>query len=70
MFTVHVTAIGQEDARLAVTELRGASSPQVQNAGTDIATGRGLVVVRALTSLFWVSDGAEIRILFATIPAP
>jgi anti-sigma regulatory factor (Ser/Thr protein kinase) len=69
MFTVHVDAIGQA-AGLTITELRGAGSPQVQNAGADAAAGRGLAIVQELTSLFWVSDGAEIRILFATIPAP
>jgi hypothetical protein len=38
--------------------------------GTDAVADRGLAIVRALTSLFWVSDGTEIRILLATIPAP
>lgn len=70
MFTVHVTAMGQAAAGLAVTELRGAGFPEEQDAGTDAASVRGLAIVRALTSLFWVSDGAGIRILLATIPAP
>lgn len=62
MFTVHVTAIGQDAAALAVTELRGPGYPQTQEAGPDAASGRGLAIVQALTSLFWVSDGEEIRI--------
>lgn len=69
MFTVHVIAIGLA-AGLAVIELRGPGFPEVQDAGTDAMTGRGLAIVQALTLLFWVSDGAEIRILLATIPAP
>lgn len=70
MFTVHVTALGSDAAGLTVTELRGAGFPEVQEADPDEISGRGLAIVQALTSLFWVSDGAEIRILLATIPAP
>lgn len=70
VFTVHVTALGPDAAGLAVTELRGGGFPEVQDAGPEAASGRGLAIVQALTKLFWVSDGAEIRILLATIPAP
>lgn len=42
----------------------------MQDTGTDVVVGRGLAIVQALTSLFWVSDAAEIRILLATIPSP
>lgn len=70
MFTVHVVALGEAEAGLAVTELRGDGFPGVRKAGEDAGSGFGLRLVRALTSLFWVSDAGEIRILLATVPAP
>ncbi len=70
MFTVHVTALSAASAGLAVTELRGDDYPAMQEAGPDVESGRGLAVVRSLTSLFWVSDADKIRTLLATIPAP
>lgn len=70
MFTVHVMAIGQAAAWLAVTELRGGGCPQVREPEPDADCGRGLQVVEALTSLFWWSDDGLTRTLFATVPAP
>lgn len=69
MFTVHVVAMGQDAAALAVTGLRGDGFPRVRETGPDAVSGRGLLVVRALTSLFWVCDNGPARILFATVPA-
>lgn len=38
--------------------------------GPGADCGRGLLVVQALTSLFWVFDNGPTRTLFATVPAP
>ncbi len=48
------------------TAVIAATSP----ASEDAVPGGRLAVVRALTSLFWVSNGDGVRILLATIPAP
>jgi hypothetical protein len=69
MFTVHVVSLGADAVGLAVTELRGDDFPEVQEPGPDAVSGRGLAVVQALTSLFWVSEAGEIRIMLATVPA-
>lgn len=70
MFTVHVVPLGADAVGLAVTELRGNDFPEVREAIPDSVSGRGLAVVQALTSLFWMLDAGEIRILLATVPAP
>lgn len=69
MFTVHVITLSPTAAGLVVTELRGDDIPQVREMDPGAGSGRGLAMVRALTSLFWVSDADEIRILLATVPA-
>jgi hypothetical protein len=69
MFTVHVVTLGADAVGLALTELRGDNFPEVREANPDAVSGRGLAVVQALTSLFWVFDAGEIRILLATVPA-
>ena len=56
-------------ARVAVTELRGSGFPQVRDAGPGAVSGRGLAVVRALTSLSWGCDAGEVRFLLASIAA-
>lgn len=70
VFTVHVLAMGTAAAALTVTELRGEGYPQVRDPATGMVPGRGLAVVQALTSVFWVADTDRVRILLATIPAP
>jgi serine/threonine-protein kinase RsbW len=69
MFTVHVAAVNDRAAGLVLTELRGDDVPEVRDAGPDAESGRGLVVVRSLTSVFQVSDAGEIRSLLAVVPA-
>jgi serine/threonine-protein kinase RsbW len=69
LFTVHVAAVNDGAAELVLTELRGDDFPQAQDAGPDAECGRGLVVVRSLTSEFRVHDVGEIRSLLAVVPA-
>jgi hypothetical protein len=63
--------IPQSRLRLAGTGLTRTGEPMRHRVRprADAASGRGLAMVRALTSLLWVSDGGEIRILLAIIPA-
>ena len=63
--------IPQSRSRLAGTGSTRTGEPMRHRVRprADAASGRGLAIVRALTSLSWVSDGGEVRILLTTIPA-
>ena len=67
-FLVHLAALDQMHAGVMVTDEGGPDVPGMTDAGGDAESGRGLAVVRALTSLFRVYDAAGLRSYLAVVP--
>jgi hypothetical protein len=68
-FVVHLAEVSASHVAVLLTELRSPTAPAGQDPGLGAESGRGLAVVRSLTSLFRVADVGDVRSLLAVIPA-
>jgi serine/threonine-protein kinase RsbW len=69
IFVVHLAEVDAARVAVLLTELRSPTAPAVQDPGLGAESGRGLAVVRSLTSLFRVADVGDVRSMLAVIPA-
>jgi anti-sigma regulatory factor (Ser/Thr protein kinase) len=69
IFVVHPAEVSATHVAILLIESRGPTAPATQDPGLSAESGRGLAVVRSLTSLFRVADVGDVRSLLAVIPA-
>ncbi len=69
LFLVHLAEVSPAHAAILVCERRGLGEPLPLDAETDAEYGRGLTVVKSLTSFFHVFTEADTRSILAVVPA-
>src|SRR5580658_1081583 len=69
LFVVHLAGISAAQAAIVVCERRGPEVPVPLEADPDSETGRGLAIVKSLTSFFYIFTEGEMRSMLAVVPA-
>jgi len=72
-FVIRLAVIDKQRAGVVVTDEGGPFCPSAEALGLDSESGRGLEVVQALSSLFWVHEHDGFRsfcAVVATLPTP
>lgn len=66
-FLVHLVEVSATQVAVLLTERRGPGIPVVHDADTEAESGRGLAVVKYLTSSFRISDVGNVRNILAVV---
>jgi anti-sigma regulatory factor (Ser/Thr protein kinase) len=66
-FCVQLAVLSTRDVAIVVTDQGGPATPHEKTAGADAESGRGLAVVRSLTSLLQFSESGESRSALAVV---
>jgi anti-sigma regulatory factor (Ser/Thr protein kinase) len=69
MFIVHLAEVSADHVAIIVTDQGGPAIPHARDADAGAESGRGLGVVRSLTSVFVTVGGSNMRSVLAVIPA-
>jgi len=70
MFVVHLSELSACHVALIVTDLGGPAVPRQRRASADAESGRGLSVVKSMTSMLEFFSDGQLRSVLAVIPAP
>jgi anti-sigma regulatory factor (Ser/Thr protein kinase) len=66
-FLVHLVEVSATQVAVLLTEWRGPSIPVVHDADAEAESGRGLTVVKSLTSTFGISAVGNVRNILAIV---
>jgi anti-sigma regulatory factor (Ser/Thr protein kinase) len=64
---VHLVKVSATQVAVLLTERRGPGNPVVHHADKEAESGRGLAVVKYLTSSFRISDVGNVRNILAVV---
>jgi anti-sigma regulatory factor (Ser/Thr protein kinase) len=69
MFLVHLAELDPDHVAIVITDQGGSGVPRERHAGPDAESGRGLAVVRSLTSCLEFFDTGKSTSALAVVPS-